>query len=628
VIVDGLRRAPWIAAGILLVLSVVGLLGSAYASVTFKSGIALLAAWALWRPWPAFLAAAGLAPVAAITAAMTGGGLHPHGAVDATIVVALIAWCRWRAVGPPPLASWWRVAAYVLAAASLASATMLIAADGMLQLDAETYWLSTARLSVFEFFVPAGAPSALYAAMPLLAGPLLSVACVDLSRSDGERAHSLARVLALGAAGAASLNLIRLVSVVGRADEPWRQLAVLLDDARFDVQFNEANATGPYFAAALPLAAGLIASATRRRALWCSVAILIGCGVWLSGSRSALGAAVLASAIALFAVGFRALPWRALLAATVILVLMVGAAPERLRLRTVAVGLSERALYAKTSLRMFASAPVYGVGLGRYYELSHEYAPPALVATWPAAVRRENAHNNFLQVLAELGLVGLACLAGLFAAAMWPSPFTGGRLPRPLRIGAVTGLAAFVIAANATHPLLVRPVAYFIFLMLGTTLAMRTVAPISRAAAAVTSIATLGLLAVTIPMRAEQVRHIANLENVTVGTTRWQPEIDGVRYVIAGARSRVFVDASLNGAIVPLRLPSDAPGERRVSIFLDGLPANTVTVRASEWANTILVLPEGGPHFRSVDLVVEGAPSETDGELLLVGKVRPIVGVR
>ena len=78
-----------------------------------------------------------------------------------------------------------------------------------------------------------------------------------------------------------------------------------------------------------------------------------------------------------------------------------------------ATALGFRAEFAATGLRMGAARPVFGVGIGRYYTLSSEFSSPRLRATYP----HENAHNNFLQVLAELGVVGLAAFVSVLGLA-------------------------------------------------------------------------------------------------------------------------------------------------------------------------------------------------------------------
>ena len=70
-----------------------------------------------------------------------------------------------------------------------------------------------------------------------------------------------------------------------------------------------------------------------------------------------------------------------------------------------------RSQFSETSARMFASAPIFGVGVGRYFERSSEFMPDELRALYGA----ENAHNYFAQAFAELGIAGGALFLWLIA---------------------------------------------------------------------------------------------------------------------------------------------------------------------------------------------------------------------
>ncbi len=73
-----------------------------------------------------------------------------------------------------------------------------------------------------------------------------------------------------------------------------------------------------------------------------------------------------------------------------------------------------RSQFLLTSARMFASAPVFGVGVGRYFDRSAEFMTPELRELYG----NENAHNYFAQQFAELGLVGGLLFVWLIAAVL------------------------------------------------------------------------------------------------------------------------------------------------------------------------------------------------------------------
>ena len=160
-------------------------------------------------------------------------------------------------------------------------------------------------------------------------------------------------------------------------------------------------------------------------------------------------------------------------AAAVMLVLvavgMVRYLPTRRHQIEPSTALEVRWELARTSFRMLAADPMFGVGIGRYYSRSGEFSSPRLLTIFPPAIH-ENAHNNFLQILAELGVVGLGAVIWLMIVAARAC----GRLVRadprdPLRWGIAIGLLAFVISWLGGHPLLIDEPAFAFWLLLGTT---------------------------------------------------------------------------------------------------------------------------------------------------------------
>ena len=75
----------------------------------------------------------------------------------------------------------------------------------------------------------------------------------------------------------------------------------------------------------------------------------------------------------------------------------------------VARALELRKEFALTAVRLVASRPFFGVGIGDYRIASGEFTSERLRAGYP----NENAHNNFLQILAEVGSIGFAVFAVL-----------------------------------------------------------------------------------------------------------------------------------------------------------------------------------------------------------------------
>ena len=89
-----------------------------------------------------------------------------------------------------------------------------------------------------------------------------------------------------------------------------------------------------------------------------------------------------------------------------------------------------------------------GIGLGQF---------PRLYASYPGSQGPENAHNFFLQVFAESGLIGLAgfgVFLGTIAAAFRTGPQARTPSQRTLAAWLQVGLLAFVLTCMTSHPLL------------------------------------------------------------------------------------------------------------------------------------------------------------------------------
>ena len=409
-----------------------------------------------------------------------------------------------------------------------------------------------------------------------------------------------------------------------------------------NAHYGDLNAAGSYFVMALFVAIGLT---MRRRGLpWLTSVVLVGCAVWVTGSRMAVISGMLAM---MLPAGARA--WRmgrggvrrttvaaAILVLALLAVVAAFAIPERGNQQSAGTAAHVRWELGRTSLRMTAANPMFGVGIGRFYSRSGEFSSPELLESFPPAIH-ENAHNNFLQILAELGIVGFAVVMWL----LWSVARAAHRLLRadlhdPLRWGLVTGLLAFVLSWLGGHPLLIDEPAFAFWMLLGTVAGWgtsRTLSGDGTAAASVTTDrlrlrgwvlpAAMLVIAVSVPVRADRQKADFNLEHRGVGLSTWRDAIDGVRYRLAGATSSVFLPADAQMVVVPLRA-SGPLSELRTELHFDGRPADVVTVRSDRWLYLRLELPRdrNAPRFRRLDLhVTNGPPGEQ--EVLMIGKVEP-----
>src|SRR5262249_51329506 len=99
-------------------------------------------------------------------------------------------------------------------------------------------------------------------------------------------------------------------------------------------------------------------------------------------------------------------------------------------------------------------------GAGRYFRDSPNFLTPQLAWSYGS----ENAHNNFLEITTETGIIGFFLYAAWFAGALTPPLRALGRNPRDWRLlGCTAGVVAFLGTCLTGHPLLVPEVAAAFF---------------------------------------------------------------------------------------------------------------------------------------------------------------------
>jgi len=492
-----------------------------------------------------------------------------------------------------------------------------------------------------SYLVGNGGIAGLDAAMRLIEGLLLAHAGASVARLDRATARVMAAVV-IGATAAAALNLWRVWLAALRADTPAVAFLHSLGTLRYNTHYGDVNAAGSYFLMALLPVVGMIRS---RWWLWSIPAALIAMSLVLSGSRGALvaGMVTIAAMALLVRTGRRRRPpmrvRSRILAALVVVAVCVVVSFLALQrnLTPASIALRVRAEYARISFEMLGTRPVFGIGIGQYPAQLGEFMTPTLRALYP--VPHENAHNNFLQVLAELGVTGL----GAFGLVVGIGTARMVRLLKAeestlVERGAVAGVIAFVLTWFAGHPLLVDAPAFSYWLLFGALAGSAAALGTGRdgedqlrmsleerpgwmrwAAAAL-----VVTLAASVPIRAQREIGEANLEHLGIGVSQWHPGKDGIEYRLAGASSVVFVPSYAVVIEVPLRSALETTG-LRVEVYLDGRPADVVTVPNHSWHTFVLQVPQPGQgrRFRALELRVLDRSPDLETDLLMIGKVRP-----
>lgn len=604
-------------------------------------GIGALAIVSGLRPASGLAALAAAVPIAA----WLGRQWNPSVAWAEALAVAFCAGYSSRAAlrsRPTPSVEYDAIhPPFVLAVAVvLASLAVQLLIDAW-RFGADSLTTDLAGLVTAGYFVTSITSDPIDASMRLLESLIVFRAAVSHVRAAPGLAARVMSWTAVSASAAAALNLLRLWEASLRLDRPLASFVNYIRTERLNVHYGDLNAAGSYFVMALFVAVGLLLARPRARGRsgspgivgWTLACLLIGSSIWITGSRAAIVAALLAM---LIPAGVRIMSIErtrvrgttvaaAALALAIVAALAAVALPERGNQRSAQSAVQVRLELAHASLRMAATSPSFGVGIGRYYSRSGEFASPELLRLFPPAIH-ENAHNNFLQILAELGIVGFLAVAWL----LWTVARLGARLLReqprdPLRWGLLTGLAGFVLSWLGGHPLLLDEPALTFWLLLGVLggWGLTFVAPVAQRAPVWIVSGLIVSIGLSVPWRVVQQRSEYELEHRGIGLSAWQDAVDGVRYRLAGSKSSVFVPSSTKTIVLPLRSTS-AAGEIRVELLLDGRPADIVKVGTDRWQHLRLHMPQDrrSPRFRRLDLRSEDSPS-ADSPVLMIGKVEP-----
>ncbi len=578
--------------------------------------IATLAAVTLAYPRHALLLVTGFAPLGSVL----GHWLQvPYSLTEPLAVAFLAPWVTQRLVKGMPGASWQasplRVPVGLLA---LAVATSTVVGLAAIQpfvsypLDFVGAVLSFLHSS---YFADPNSYRPLTAGIQFLEGLGLLTAAVTLGPDTPAFGAALARVSVVSATAVAALSVNRLIEVALRHQDTWQAFVSRVATLRISAVYPDVNAAGSYFAMGVFLAVGLGLAAPRRRWAWFSAAGVLAAALWLTGSRIALFALPTAAATAgLIAVRARgSLRGRAVAVAAAVLLAAIAAGaalpfvvqnPARL---SVGESLQYRLGLWRAASAMAADHPAFGVGIGRFRAVSEAYFTPELAVlqrqVFGQLATQENAHNNFLQVLAELGLTGFVPFLWTIAAvARRLSSAVAGRPVAWTPIGLAGGLLAFVITWLSGHPLLVLEVSLAFWTLLGAAAVLDGAPPVPRSSVSLRtsrlvrmSAATLAvLIVVSVPLRWHASTEAADLRGALIGCTQWETSADvGRACWITGPKARFFVAGNASGLRVPFRLVAPDPLKSlEISVYLDGRLANGLRLSPGTWKTLALAVPE------------------------------------
>jgi O-antigen ligase len=387
----------------------------------------------------------------------------------------------------------------------------------------------------------------------------------------------------------------------------------------------DVNAAGSYFAMVLVLAVGMALRAKGRgRVLWAAAAVMNGIGLWFSESRSALSAAATVIVIAAAWAATSRFSVRARAATLVAIVIAaLGAGTFRARLLEADPtyrGAGFREQFNATSLRMIGARPLFGVGVGQYSRMSPLFLPPQLAWTYGS----ENAHNFFLQIGSELGLVGLGLFGALIGSLIVRSARALTLVPQDARLlGAAGGAIALLATCLTGHPFLVDEVAYPFWIQFGLVMALAESTLLNRAAITEGSrLAPVALprarsllpvgaavaILLSVPMNAARGSVSPRESQAIDGFYRWETLEDGGRFRWTSAYASVFVPADVTRVEIPVRAPTSdrADTPMGVEVMTAGIDQGR-TLIGETWAMISVRLPGVQPptRFKRIDLKVD-----------------------
>jgi O-antigen ligase len=473
---------------------------------------------------------------------------------------------------------------------------------------------------------------AVHAGMLLLEGVLLFSLAARAAAQSENVLRNVARAVAVGGGLAAVVNIGHLGAVAMRREQFWSAVGELTRSYRWNVAYGDYNAAGSYFVMVLLVAIALWWSERRLRALWAGCVATIAVAFWLTGSRAALLAGLLASvAVVLLLRLSRAPVRRRIFAAAAIasaaVLLLVGVAailPQRGDQHSALQATDVRIGLARTSFRMIATHPLFGIGLGEFYQRSGEpaFTDAELLAAFPVAVH-ENAHDNFLQVAAELGAPGGLLFVWLVGVALATILLRAVATREPRWALTTAAAGAFVITWLAGHPLLVPEAAFAFWILVGASAgaalpAAQQPGASSRRAKILTALAC-GAVVLLLPWRMQALTREAEFEHVCIGCSPWQFSLDGIRHREAEGHATLFVpgDTAFEVSVNPR---TGRPVQ--LELRLDGRVANVVMLAPRRWNDVRIPMrtERTGQRYARLDVRVV----DDDKVLLWITKVQPI----
>ena len=298
------------------------------------------------------------------------------------------------------------------------------------------------------------------------------------------------------------------------------------------------------------------------------------------------------------------------------------------------------------AVRMVKQHALFGVGIAHYPLNFITFRDPMPTVLFGQGI--EEAHNYFLWIAAELGLVGLVGFLWLLGGAV-------RRIWRRLWsdagdwefLGMSAGVAAFLLTCVLGQPLIIPEVAFSFWMVLGVTVATATSSNLTATSTDLSSsprrqptrtaiIAAAAFLIVgSIPARVKEGIREIDFSRVSYGIGGWE-EDNGVRYRWTEPQATFFVRSTVRALMLPVHTVH--PGDLGIDhfdadLFVDGSLVEKIELHDDQWHQVRIDLTSTvseGP-FRRVDIRVsppwsppEVFPGTSDRRVLgmQIGEIR------
>jgi putative inorganic carbon (HCO3(-)) transporter len=263
----------------------------------------------------------------------------------------------------------------------------------------------------------------------------------------------------------------------------------------------------------------------------------------------------------------------------------------------------------QTAFDVIKDRPLFGCGIGNFLSLitRHENDFPDLVVP-------ENAHNFFLQLIAEVGIVGfllsVPVIYKAFHAGIVDLRRETNTTNAVVVYGLLCGITVVLLTSLTGHPLLLLKMQFVFWNLIGILLALtqhNSVAPVPlrKNSLSLHMIAGLALLFCALWQigSALKTRDIAAYE---YGFYDWEQDAQGELF--RWTKGEAASSLELQGKVLRLRIrelnPDVLKRHSYADVFIDGVPVDTVEFQNTDWKELSYYLPH--LHWRKrIDLKIK-----------------------